>query len=108
MARCERCGKDGCPEGSILCRACRTDLTYVYVTKQEMKKTDRSVKGRMRAWWWPIDPEDKVRHRRNTIIVATTVALILAALFIFRPAGRIPAAVEADVTGVVVWDFLIR
>jgi putative copper export protein len=51
-------------------------------------------------------PQDKRKHRLQAAALAAAVALLLAALLIFRPV--IGGNELNDISGAVIWDFLIR
>ncbi|MCL2003036.1 MAG: hypothetical protein FWG72_03400 [Oscillospiraceae bacterium] len=87
MARCERCGKEGCEAGD-LCHACRNQLTYYYVNKTEKKRVKRSIRDRIRSWWWPLNPKRNPKHERRAVIAAVLTALILAGLLFFHIKSR--------------------
>jgi Flp pilus assembly protein TadG len=54
------------------------------VTKIEKKRARRSLKARLKAWWWPIHPEERRRHQRQAALAAALVALLLLALIFVR------------------------
>ena len=93
MARCEKCGKE-CTEGD-LCSACRNELKYYYVSKLEKKRPKRSLRARMRAWWWPIRPEDRKRHNKLALIAAVVFVLLLVGLLLIFPRFGSRTAIQA-------------
>jgi hypothetical protein len=64
------------------------------VTKNEMKRPKDSLRAKLKAWWWPINPNDRRRHEKMALIGAALIALTLIALLIFVPrtGGRFTGA----------------